>query len=127
MNATGLLWFSILAAIAIFFIVRQIGLAGEPDVEAALRDRALVLDVRTAGEYAQQSIPGVRNVPLDRLASEIGGLCPDRSKPILLHCLSGARSASGVSSLKTMGYSRVYNLGSFARAEKLLREANGER
>lgn len=123
MNTSGLLWFSLLAAVAILFIVRQIGLAHAPDVSAALRDGAFVIDVREPAEFARGSIPGARNIPLGSLPAEIERLCPERSHPILLHCHSGARSAAGAARLGRMGYTRVANLGSLARAERLLREA----
>ena len=35
---------------------------------------------------------------------------------------AGKRSAMGVRQLKALGYSRVFNLGSYGRAEKLVQE-----
>ncbi|HPA20196.1 MAG TPA: rhodanese-like domain-containing protein [Verrucomicrobiae bacterium] len=120
MVSSNWVWFIVIAAVIAFLLLRRSSFARADDVEAALKDRALVIDVRSSGEFASGHLAGVTNVPLDRLAQEIAALAPDRSQPIALHCLSGARSASGCATLRRMGYTRVYNLGSYGRAEKLL-------
>lgn len=114
------------AVIVVFLVLRPTSHAQGGDVEAALRDHALVIDVRTTGEYAAGHLPGVTNVPINRLAKEIVALAPDHDRPIALHCASGGRSGSGCEMLKKMGYTRVYNLGSYGRAEKMLRAIHGD-
>lgn len=121
MNQSPWIWWVAIAILLSFFLFKRTSPAQTAEVDAALRENALVIDVRTAGEFASGHLPGVTNIPLDRIKKEIPELAPDRDKPILLHCLSGARSASACSELKQMGYTRVYNLGSYARAEKLIR------
>ena len=37
----------------------------------------------------------------------------DRSKPVILYCASGGRSALAGKTLKDLGYEKVYNLGAF--------------
>ncbi len=37
----------------------------------------------------------------------------DRSKPVILYCASGGRSALSGKTLKDLGYEKVYNLGAF--------------
>jgi len=44
----------------------------------------------------------------------------DKQQPILLHCLSGGRSAIALRQLKTMGYQQVFNLGSLSRAQQIV-------
>lgn len=79
-----------------------------------------MIDVRTEAEYREQHLPGTINIPLDRLREEMGKRAPDKEKPLLLHCRSGARSGRGASVLKKMGYRNVLNLGSYGSAEKIL-------
>jgi len=75
-----------------------------------LRDRgALVLDVRSPGEFAQGHAKGARNVPLGVLRDRLGEL--DRAKPILTCCASGMRSASARSILLRAGFQEVHNAG----------------
>ena len=73
-------------------------------------ENAVLLDVRTEGEYADRHIGGSVNIPLDRLDT-IGGRVPNKATPIFVHCLSGGRSASAAAYLKRNGYSRVYDIG----------------
>jgi len=44
---------------------------------------------------------------------------------LLLHCLSGGRSGIARGQLRSLGYPNAFNLGSFARAEKIVRSARG--
>jgi rhodanese-related sulfurtransferase len=52
----------------------------------------------------------------------IARVAPNKEQPLLLHCLSGTRSAAGEDTLKRMGYQNVLNLGSYGRAQKILSE-----
>lgn len=124
MHRIRLAWLAAIAAAAAFAFARTARCAAPDDAVAALREGALVIDVRTAGEYAAQSIPGVTNVPMDRIEKEIAALAPDRNRPILLHCASGIRSASACAALKRMGYTRVQNLGSLSSAREILTSAH---
>ena len=71
---------------------------------------SVLLDVRTAQEYSQGHISGSINIPLDSL-DKINKLVSDKSVPLYVHCLSGARSGRAVSELKSMGYEKVKNIG----------------
>ena len=71
---------------------------------------AVLLDVRTTGEYAGGHIPGSRNVPLDSLA-QVNDLVEDKSTPIFVHCFSGSRSRQATAILQQMGYGNVKNIG----------------
>ncbi len=53
-------------------------------------DNALLLDVRTADEYAAGSIPGAVHIPLDSLRERIREI--DRSKTLYVYCRTGLRS-----------------------------------
>ena len=74
---------------------------------------AMILDVRTPQEFAQGHAPGSRNIPLDRLASQLAEL--DRSRQWLVCCASGARSAAAKAMLDKAGFARVDNAGPWQR------------
>lgn len=81
------------------------------DAKAVINQKShFLLDVRTAGEFAGGKIKGAINIPLDQLSSRIGELEKYRDKPILVNCLSGARSRSACSLLIRSGFSDVTNL-----------------
>ena len=67
---------------------------------------AVLLDVRTKEEYKTGHVPGAVNLPLDSLNSAK----LDKSKPLFVYCLSGARSSRACSYLKDQGYETT-NIG----------------
>jgi molybdopterin/thiamine biosynthesis adenylyltransferase/rhodanese-related sulfurtransferase len=88
-------------------MIRQVGTAEALRLAAAGRR---IIDVREPVEWKQGHIAGATLVPLADLVTRIGEVVPDRSTPLLLHCLSGARSARGAARLAELGYSDVVNL-----------------
>ena len=71
---------------------------------------AVIIDVRSKGEYAGGHINGSVNIPLDSLSSNLGKL-KDKNKAIITCCASGMRSASAKSMLASKGYTNVHNGG----------------
>lgn len=71
----------------------------------------LVIDVRSAGEYAAGHLEGSINVPLERIALDLPGLAPDKSQLIMLCCASGMRSGMALQTLQAMGYQAAVNGG----------------
>lgn len=69
----------------------------------------IIIDVRTKSEFDTGHIKGAKNIPLDRITSQIGSYKKD--KTLLLCCASGMRSGSAVRILKSVGYEQVYNGG----------------
>ena len=72
--------------------------------------RLVVLDVRTAAEYAAGHVPGARNVSHDELASRLGELDALRDKDVVLYCHSGRRSALAADVLRKAGFTRLRHL-----------------
>jgi phage shock protein E len=71
-----------------------------------------VVDVRSPGEFEAGHVDGAINVPLDRFAQDAPALLPDKSRPVVLCCISGARSAMALEYLRQLGYTQVVNGGS---------------
>src|ERR1035437_8548231 len=113
-------WIIIGAAIAVFLIFKQRTVVGRETAREWLKKGATVIDVRSEAEFQEKHLPGTTNFPLNRLGDEIARVAPKKGQPLLLHCLSGSRSAAGEALLKKMGYQNVFNLGSYGRAEKIL-------
>lgn len=70
---------------------------------------ALLLDVRTAAEFAEAHVPRALNVPVQELAARLGELGPT-SRPIVVYCRSGGRSAMASIILRQAGY-QVRDIG----------------
>ena len=119
-NMTVVTWIILAGAVVTFLLVKRLGQATPELARDWVNKGAVVIDVRSEGEYQERHLPGVINIPLDRLSEEISRYATNKDQPILLHCLSGTRSGMGASKLKRMGYSNVSNLGSYGRAEKII-------
>jgi rhodanese-related sulfurtransferase len=120
-------WILIVVVVAALAFLLMRG-GGVPDevVKSLLQRGAVVIDVRSPGEFASGAVAGAKNLPLGDVEKGIEKLVPDKSQPVLMHCLSGGRSAMAVSKLKALGYQEVHNLGSYSRA-KSLAEVNDEK
>ncbi len=64
---------------------------------------AIILDVRSKGEYEGGHIKGSINIALDQLPNNLSKL-KDKNRPIITCCASGMRSASAKSILLSNGY-----------------------
>ena len=83
----------------------------ERRVAQLLRDRATVLDVRSAAEYSRgHRVPSI-NIPLAEIPSRADEL--DRERAIIVCCASGARAALAARWLVKQGYAEVVNAGSW--------------
>jgi len=89
------------------------GIGPSADYAQLVKEGAIILDVRTKGEYASGHIKGSVNISVDQLSANLHRL-PNKHVPIITCCASGMRSASAKSILKTKGYTRVYNGGSWS-------------
>ncbi len=76
---------------------------------------AIIVDVRTRGEFQSGHIKGSVNIPLDSLRNNLTKI--KKNKPVITCCASGARSSSAKSLLKSSGYAEVYNGGSWMRLQ----------
>lgn len=77
-------------------------------------DAVTVIDVRGAGEWESQHIPGVPNIPLGYLPQRLDEIPRDR--PIAVHCQGGGRSAIAASLLAAHGFGDVVNVaGGFGK------------
>jgi len=73
------------------------------------------VDIRERDDYDQGRIPGALHIVRGSLESRIENAVPDRSRPIVLYCGEGNRSAFGAKTLGELGYENVTSLsGGFA-------------
>ncbi|HWA36062.1 MAG TPA: rhodanese-like domain-containing protein [Cyclobacteriaceae bacterium] len=82
------------------------------DFARLAREGAMILDVRSKGEYAGGHIKGSVNIPVDQLGQSLKRL-PGKDKAIITCCASGMRSATARTLLKSNGYHQVFNGGSW--------------
>jgi sulfur-carrier protein adenylyltransferase/sulfurtransferase len=76
----------------------------------ASAEAPLAIDVREPDEWEEGHIPQAIHVPRGWLEARIEGLVPDKTRPLLLYCSGGSRSAFAAKALGEMGYEDVANL-----------------
>jgi len=96
------------------------GAAQKDDILALVQGGALVIDVRTPGEFSGGAIKGAINIPYDVIAGKIGNIETDKNRAIIVYCHSGARSGAAKKSLERIGYTQVINAGGFSKVRKIL-------
>ena len=92
-----------------------------PSVNLAelVKNGAVIVDVRTKGEYAGGHVKGSINIPLDQLKSNLKKF--KKEDTIITCCASGMRSASAKSVLKSSGFENVHNGGGWMSLNNKLR------
>lgn len=74
------------------------------------REKAAVIDVREATEFAAGHIAGARHVPLAELAEKLPAAVKNKTLPLVLCCASGRRSAAAVAVAKKLGHEKAFSL-----------------
>jgi len=93
-------------------IKQLLGFGPKVNYAQLVKDGAIIIDVRTKGEYQQGHIKGSQNIPLDVLSSNLSKL--NKEKTIITCCASGMRSAQAKSILLSNGFSNVHNGGGWS-------------
>lgn len=105
----------IAGAIALFVGFKFLMGLGVPKVSGAdakklVGEGALLVDVRSPGEFAAGSAKGAKNIPLPDLQRRLKDF-GSKERPVIVCCASGTRSAMAGRQLKKAGYTTVLNLG----------------
>ncbi|OQC10434.1 MAG: Thiosulfate sulfurtransferase GlpE [Alphaproteobacteria bacterium ADurb.Bin100] len=85
-------------------------------VQLINREKAVVVDVCEAGEYASGHVAGARHAPLGELEQKLPGLVKNKATPVILVCASGARSGRAVSIARKLGYEQALSLSGGMRS-----------
>jgi len=91
------------------FLKKLFGGGSSVDLKALIAHGAVIVDVRTPGEFASGHIKGSVNIPVDVIGGQVAKI-KAINKPVITVCRSGARSASAEGILKKAGI-EAYNGG----------------
>lgn len=86
-----------------------------PEARKLLEGGALLLDVRTAAEFAEGHLPGAVNISHDELPRRLDEVTRLKPQKIVVYCRSGRRSAIAQKTLWDAGYADVRDLGAIGR------------
>ncbi|MEJ7805814.1 MAG: rhodanese-like domain-containing protein [Telluria sp.] len=79
-------------------------------VQIINRGKCLLLDVRTAEEFAASHLRDAKNIPLADFDKRLGELDKSKSKSIVVVCQTGARADKAVRLLQGAGFEDVVAL-----------------
>ena len=81
-------------------------------MQEAVANGALLLDVRSPGEFSGQHLKGAVNIPVGELQSRLAEV-GDKSRTVVVYCASGMRSKAAMGTLQAAGFEDVHDLGSW--------------
>jgi rhodanese-related sulfurtransferase len=81
-----------------------------------LQQGAQLVDVRSPNEYANESVDGAINLPLEELEHHVSTF---KQSICIVFCNSGTRSHIAAQKLKSHGLENIFNLGPYHRAKEL--------
>jgi rhodanese-related sulfurtransferase len=90
-------------------------------VQRINREKAVVVDVSEAEEFAAGHVGGAKNVPLAQLEDKLTSMVKNKSLPLILVCATGARANRALAVAKKLGYEQAEVLSGGLKAWK---EAN---
>jgi rhodanese-related sulfurtransferase len=86
-------------------------LTAQGAVQLINREKAVVIDVCEANEFAAGHVGGAKNIPLSQLEEKLQLAVKNKALPVILVCQSGARSNRAVAIAKKLGYEQAQSLG----------------
>ncbi|NMM10711.1 MAG: rhodanese-like domain-containing protein [Polaromonas sp.] len=87
-------------------------------VQLINREKAVVVDVCGADEFAAGHVAGAKNVPMGELEARLPGVVKNKALPVILVCASGMRSNRAVAIAKKLGYEQAQSLSGGLKAWK---------
>jgi rhodanese-related sulfurtransferase len=87
------------------------GLTPASAVQLINREKAVVVDVCEAPEFASGHIVGAKNIPLGELEAKLAGAVKNKALPVILVCQTGARSGRALQVAKKLGFEQAQTLG----------------
>lgn len=93
-------------------------------LDKKIQQGAIILDVRTAEEYATGHIEGAVNISLGTIRERYTELDP--GKTYITTCSHGLRSVKVENLLKERGFKNVYNGGAWTDLEKIVKAQKGK-
>ena len=86
------------------------GLSAANAVLLINREKAVVVDVCEAEEFAAGHVGGAKHIPLGELESRLPSVVKNKALPVILVCKSGARSNRALAIAKKLGYDNAQSL-----------------
>ena len=83
-----------------------------------IKGGAIVLDVRTPGEFSVGHIDGAVNIPYTDLRQRRSELGDDTERGVVLYCRTGHRARIAEKTLHSLGFEKTLNAKSYTALER---------
>ena len=90
-------------------------------VQLINREKAVIIDVTEADEFATVHMGGAKNIPVGDIEAKLEGAVKNKALPLILVCTTGARASRVQGMAKKLGYENAQVLAGGLKAWK---EAN---
>lgn len=84
--------------------------------------QAVIIDVRSPGEFTGGHVEGAINLPIDTITEADVLKLTSKEKPVILYCRSGGRASAVQSRMEQWGFTSVYNLKTQSGVESALQQ-----
>jgi phage shock protein E len=101
------------------FFSNLFGGGSNNDLAKTINDDALLVDVRSFGEFASGNVKGSINIPVDQITNHLAKF-KAKDNNIVVFCRSGMRSSQAKSILEKNGFTNVTNGGTWEKVDNLL-------
>jgi len=104
---------TVLVVLAVWLIAPALAGSGDP-VQAKqawpmIDSGALLIDVRTKGEFDAGHLEGAVNISWDDTGALADAIGDDPERPVVVYCRSGNRSGKAKVALDKKGYNHIFN------------------
>lgn len=76
-------------------------------VQLINREKAVVVDVSEAEEFALGHIGGAKNIPVNAIEDKLAASVKNKALPLIMVCPKGARASRAAAAAKKLGYTNV--------------------
>ncbi|MFY8186179.1 MAG: rhodanese-like domain-containing protein [Bacteroidia bacterium] len=88
------------------------------DLSQLIKEGAVIIDVRSKGEFSTGHAKGSINIPLEKIAADLEDL--KKYNQIIVCCRSGNRSGAAKRTLEAKGFKNITNGGSWQNVNQYI-------
>jgi rhodanese-related sulfurtransferase len=103
----------LLSVFSLFTFAEQTATISQQDLLALMAtpaNKTVVLDVRTAEEFAEGHIKGAINISHKQINANLSKIIAFKDQTVVVHCRSGRRAISAENDLRAAGFSDLRHL-----------------
>jgi phage shock protein E len=102
-----------LLAVLTIWLISPVLAGGDPEAARKawpmIQNGVLVVDVRSAEEFADGHLDGAVNIEWDKYDDLIAAIGDDKQRQVVFYCRTGNRVGKSIKELESRGYTNIYN------------------